>query len=275
VTVDRFLSRTIVVQASANGVKYNIVQIGFSANDGSLMVRFPYCKHSKGLLSIGNIPAGQATAQVSLEPQGKCTSHKVKYTHHPDGRAHFSEDGKIFTAVVRQSVPLNSAEGHIFTVQAAGLHEFQPATRSKDLAQPTESRANLAFEFGSEFPQAIKIVGQLYHVRTLEARIVGRAPSVVGRVLPVNASGTPVFCVGNPSAVLADMILLLTCEIMPPEKPWSGLIFYGGFDPREHFDDVSHSASFLALSYSIENFEELASRLGSVDLLTPKSSRRA
>jgi hypothetical protein len=274
VSIERFLSRTIVLQASAGGLKYNIIQISFIARDGSLIVSFPYGKHSSGLLSIGNIPAGQATSQVSLEPQGKCTSHKVKYTHHLDGRAHFSQDGKILTAVSRQSVPLNSAEGHIFTVQAAGLHEFQPATRPKDLARPTAGRANLSFEFGSQLPQAIKIVGRLYRARTLEARIVGRAPSVVGPILPVNASGSPAFCVGNPSAVLADMILLLTCEIMQ-QKPWSGLIFYGGFDPREHFDDVSQSANFLALSYPIENFEELTSRLGSVDLPTPKPPRRA
>ena len=89
VSIERFLSRTIVLQASAGGLKYNIIQISFIARDGSLIVSFPYGKHSSGLLSIGNIPAGQATSQVSLEPQGKCTSHKVKYTHHLDGRAHF------------------------------------------------------------------------------------------------------------------------------------------------------------------------------------------
>src|SRR5262249_34858572 len=153
--------------------------ISFIERDGSLIVSFPYGRHSEGLLSICNIPAGQATAQVSLVQQGKCTSHKVKYTHHPDGQAHFSQDGKIFTAVRRQSVPLNSIEGHVFTVQAAGLHEYQSATRSKDVARSTPNRANLPFPLGSELPQAIKIVGRLYHARTLEARIRRSAPSLV------------------------------------------------------------------------------------------------
>lgn len=240
-------------------------------HDGSLFVSFPYSKHSKGLLSIGNVPAGQATAEVSLEPQGKCTSHKVKYSHHRSGEALFSQDGKIFSAVRRQSVPLNSAEGHVFTVQAAGLNEFQPAIRSKDLAQPTAQRANLTFELGSELPQAIKIVGRLYKDSQLETRIRGDTPSLVGPILPVKdgVSLSSAFCVGNPSAVLADMLLLVTCQVMAPQKPWSGLIFQGGFDPREQFEDVNQSASFLALSYPIEDFDELASRLGSVGKTQP------
>jgi hypothetical protein len=61
---------------------------------------------------------------------------------------------------------------------------------------------------------------------------------------------------------------------MPPQKPWSGLVFQGGFDPREQFDDVNQSANFLALSYPIENFDELASRLGSVDYRTPEPPLR-
>jgi hypothetical protein len=206
---------------------------------------------------------GQATGEVSLVERGKCASHKVKYTHHPDGRAHFSQDGKIYTKILRQSVPLKSIEGHVFTVQAAGLHEFQPATRRKDLAEPTASRVNLPFELGSELPQAIKIVGRLYDAATLETRIVG----VVGPSVPVkDAFGQlSAFLVGNPCPALANMILFVTCQILPPQKPWSGLIFQGGFDPSSHFDDVSHSASFLALSYPIEDFDDLEVRLGSAD----------
>src|SRR5262249_811846 len=149
--------------------------------------------------------------------------------------------------------------GHVFTVQAAGLHEYQSATRSKDVARSTPNRANLPFPLGSELPQAIKIVGRLYHARTLEARIRRSAPSLVGAILTVydGVSLSSAFCIGNPSAGLADMVLLVTCQVMAPQKPWSGLVFQGGFDPREQFDDVNQSANFLALSYPIENFAEL------------------
>jgi hypothetical protein len=267
VVIHRFVSSTVVIQAVVGCSRHNIIQIGFNKRDGSLLVSFPYGKHSQGLLSIGTIPAGRATAEVSLVERGKCASHKVKYTHHPDGRAHFSQDGKICTKIARQSVPLKSIEGHVFTVQAAGLHEFQPATRPKDLAEPTASRVNLPFELGSEFPQAIKIVGRLYDVTTLETRIVGGVSSIIGpTILAKDAFGqSSAFLVGNPHPALTNMILLVTCQIMPPQKLWSGVIFQGGFDPCGHFDDVSHSATFLALSYPVENFEDLESRLGSVD----------
>ena len=93
---------------------------------------------------------------------------------------------------------------------------------------------------------------------------------MVGPILPTydGANLSPAFCIGNPGAGCADMLLLITCQVMPPQKPWAGLVFQGGFDPREQFDDVNQSANFLALSYPIENFDELASRLGSVDLRT-------
>jgi hypothetical protein len=246
---------------------HNIFQITFIRRDGSLIVSFPYGAHSQGLLSIGTLPEGQLSAQVSLEPEGRCTSHKVKYTHHPDGEAHFSQDGKILTTVRRQSVPLVGTAGHIFTVQAASLHEFQRATRPKDLAQPTASRANLTVDCGPNLPQAIKFVGRLYRASALEARLVGSAPSVIGPILPLRDSTTASqgFCIGNPSAALADMVLLITCHIIPSQNDWSGLIFYGGFDPQERFDDISRSASFLALSYPIEDFDTVATRTGSVD----------
>lgn len=266
-TIERFRSRTVVLQASAGATRHNIVQIGFIQRDGSLIVSFPYGAHSQGLLSIGTIPAGQSSAQVSLEPQGRCTSHKVKYTHHPDGEAHFSQDGKIFTTVRRQSVPLLSAAGHIFTVQAASLHDFQAAIRPKDLAQPTQNRANLIVDFGSNLPEALKFVGRLYRASALEAPLVGSAPPIIGPILPLSDSATASqgFCIGKPSATLADMVLLITCHIIPRQKGWSGLIFFGGFDPQERFDDVTRSAGFLALSYPIEDFNTVATRIGSVD----------
>jgi hypothetical protein len=68
----------------------------------------------------------------------------------------------------------------------------------------------------------------------LEKRIVGDGiPSIIGPSIKVkDAFGESLgYLVGNPCAALANMILLVTCQIMPPQKPWSGLIFQGGFDP--------------------------------------------
>lgn len=63
-------------------------------------------------------------ASLSLLDGGKVTGHKVKYSHHPDGRVHFSQDGKIRTVIQKKSIPLSEAEGHLFTVQLQGLKDF-------------------------------------------------------------------------------------------------------------------------------------------------------
>jgi hypothetical protein len=69
---------------------------------------------------------------VNIECGGKVTSHLVKYSHHPDGRAHFSQDGKILTAIKRQSIALDRQNGHMFTLYIQGLHALDVARTAKD-----------------------------------------------------------------------------------------------------------------------------------------------
>lgn len=89
--------------------RYKVMKIIFGGKDGSLYVSFPYFKYSQGIVSIGTVSEGTQTTQVKLETAGKVTSHLVKYARHPDGRAHFSQDGKILTKITKQSVPLAEA----------------------------------------------------------------------------------------------------------------------------------------------------------------------
>jgi hypothetical protein len=113
------------------------VQVTFSKRDDSLFVGFPYFAHSSGILSPVTIEKWQHTnVKISLGHVGlgKCTSHLVKYAHHPNGKAHFSQTGKILTRIRRQSVPLKSVRGHIFTAYAQGLHDFTAANQPRDLA---------------------------------------------------------------------------------------------------------------------------------------------
>jgi hypothetical protein len=68
--------------------------------------------------------------QLDLTPGGKIASHAVKYAHHPDGEAHFSQDGKVLTAIRRKAVPLDAAAGHLFTVHVVGFAAFKTLTDS-------------------------------------------------------------------------------------------------------------------------------------------------
>src|ERR1700676_4393613 len=125
-------SERIVCVAKTDKVRMKVFQVFFGA-DGSLFVSFPYFHHRIGLLSSCFIPAtGTRQAQVNLEQGGKVTSHLVKYSHHADGRAHFSQTGKIVTAIKRQSIALEKQHGHMFSLLIQGLHALEVADPKKD-----------------------------------------------------------------------------------------------------------------------------------------------
>jgi hypothetical protein len=162
-TINCWRSKQTVLQVKVKTDVRNLLLLSFSKKDGSIFVSFPYFAHTSGVLSVVTLEKGDHTdVQVNLgqSGRGKCTSHLVKYAHHPDGEAHFSQAGKVFTHVRRRSVPLKSVRGHIFTAYAQGLHGFSAANRSKDLADPSHSRVNLTFDLGDQVPgRLIRISG--------------------------------------------------------------------------------------------------------------------
>lgn len=138
-------------------------QIMFQKKDGTLFVNFPYFKKKDGIVSV--IPWGPdkpPPENFSLESEGKLTSHLVKYSHHPDGRAHFSQTKKVRTEVKKQSIPLDEIQGHLFTVQLQGFKFFEPLGPESDIPRPTVKKRTLKFSFGSEEAEAIKFVGRLF-----------------------------------------------------------------------------------------------------------------
>lgn len=127
-----FRSEKYVVAVEIGQHRYKILQIIFGEKDGSLFVNFPYFKYARGIVSVVTFPRGSShIAQLSLELGGKVTSHRVKYSHHPDGVAHFSQDGHVFSVVRKQSIPLAKAEGHVFTVQLQQAEAFESASEKK------------------------------------------------------------------------------------------------------------------------------------------------
>ena len=119
-----FHSDRIVITLKADGHRHKIFQILFR-KDGSLFVNFPYFSKTQGVLAEVTVNgAPGSSCEVNLADTGRVASHLVKYSHHPDGRAHFSQDGKIKTEIKRQSVPLRDQQGHIFTLLFQGLRAF-------------------------------------------------------------------------------------------------------------------------------------------------------
>jgi hypothetical protein len=160
-------TRRVVCVVEVSDLRAKAFQIGFE-KDGSLFVHFPYFRHRTGILSSAEIPAtGERTADVNIERGGKVTSHLVKYSHHPDGRAHFSQDGKILTAIKRQSIALDKQNGHMFTLYIQGLHSLDVARTAKDAEGISVNRSVINFQI-EPTAEAIKFVGRWLDINKLK-----------------------------------------------------------------------------------------------------------
>jgi len=249
-----FCSERYIITTQINGCRHKVLQVFFGKKDGSLYVNFPYFQHNEGLVSLVTYPANiQQPTDLSLIPGGKATSHLVKYSHHPDGTAHFSQDGRVFTSVRKQSVPLARAEGHIFTVQVQGMADFGAVDSPKD-SKSSKKRTVLNFKLGKE-PEAVKIVGRWYSQNTLEKNLVKGTTN--GPKIPcITPQGKKYlgFLIAHPYGLgKRQFALLLTCESIPilDRDFESALTFIGGFDSLEVINDLSVDSTFLALSLSV------------------------
>jgi hypothetical protein len=133
------------------------------------------------LLSKGGNGSCAEPVKVAL------ASHLVKYSHHPDGRAHFSQDDKVRTVIRRQSVPLYEQQGHIFTVLIQGLRAFEAAAASKE-NKISAKPATVTFQIADRFPKAIRIIGRWYWIEDLN---FDPRPASVGPVVrTIEADGS-------------------------------------------------------------------------------------
>lgn len=229
----------------ANG-RAKLFQVQFR-QDG-FFVHFPYQPDSQGVVArciLPVIPPG-ATANINLADTGYVTSHKVKYSHHVDGNCHFSQDGRVVTAVRNAASRLDQGSvGHVFTVYVQGITNF-----STDRTADVEWFATST----SVPPTGLRIVGRWhkadipYNVQN-PISIAGLPP---GLAAPVLAS-----CPPNASP-LSDYVLVLQAFIQPlnAEPPFV-LIFSGGFGPEAA--DQSKESDFLGLLYPATQVGQLSS----------------
>jgi hypothetical protein len=266
--VNAFRSRQVVVTINADQHRHKIFQILFG-KDGSLYVTFPYFAHTMGILAEVTVtgPPG-SSSNVDLADKGRVASHLAKYSHHPDGKAHFSQDGKIRTEIRRQSVDLDDQQGHIFTILIQGLRAFTPVASTKE-NKTSARRTTLTFDVLDRFPKAFRIVGRWYWLEDLHFE---PRPPVTGPVVQVadpDGDARNAFIVASPDEGTKH-VLLLTCT---PQDAISAqqnvLMFYGGFDPPARTLNSSKPTRFLAFLYPADDFEELKRRLASIDFMPP------
>jgi hypothetical protein len=259
-------SERVVCVVNVRQFRAKAFQVGFD-EDGTLYVHFPYFQHRIGILSSSEIPAtGEHKADVNLEDGGKVTSHRVKYSHHPDGRAHFSQDGKVFTAIRRQSISLDTQNGHMFTLYIQGLHALDTAKTPKDAEGNSVARSVIDFHI-EPMPEAVKFVGRWFDTNKL--RVSDPNATIGPRQTAVDPDGVraDTVLVASPYAD-AKHVLVINCEAIPrlgrdPEI----FLFQGGLDAPETMTDPTKQAGFLAFLYPLSGAAKVRERLGSVDYI--------
>lgn len=263
-----------VFTVEVNSKQYKILQIMFG-KDGSLYVNFPYFKHKEGLTSLVRVPANITyPTDVELNPGGKATTHLVKYSHHPDGRAHFSQDGRVLSTVRKQSVPLTEADEHLFTIKLQGLDEFETVKPTETKNRSTK-RKTVNLRFHNIQPEAFKILGWWSSRANLVGRIKLSAKSFIYECMSRDGKHRSFgVLLANPYKIHnAEFFLMLNFVPIPKfdNQRNASLNFLGGFDRPEIVDDVSKETTFLSFTYPVTDIEKLARQIGTIDFRKDQS----
>jgi hypothetical protein len=153
------------------------------------------------------------------------TTHRIKYVHHVDGRAHFSQDRKIYTRIVNQARRLDEDIPHMFTMSLQGIDQFAPLVGVKTRYTPSRFTLDGYQDYprlritGRWFAQPPGLVGKMTNPVALE---------VDGVQLPDGpALAAPA---GSP---LADEVLVMNGSLEDglPVTADSFLLFMGGLSP--------------------------------------------
>lgn len=243
-----------------------IFQINFSKRYGSIYVNFPYFEFTNGLISKCIFPSGTGPIDLSLEEDAKVTSHLVKYSHPPSGEAHFSQDGKVFSLVRKQSIPILRYNGHFFTCQIQGIHAFKNI-ELKHNVKP-EKHNPVYFILPNAEPPALKFVCMLYdEVEFKHNTIIGEYAACMVTESQTHGSALSFLCSPPKGTPFENKVLIIRCQEVKllNKKDDAALTFIGGFDEPEIALNPSKETSFLSLLYPISNKNEMEKRLGTID----------
>ena len=248
------------IVAVSGGQQHRIAKIVFQKSDGSILVMFPSFAHNEGLVGELLMKAGALSGSYGLANHGKVAGHLVKYSHHPDGTAHFSQDGLVRTEIKRQSVPLDRQHSHLFTILIESL---------KDFASPRANDMTPALFLKLEgTPTAMKIVGRWYPLNRLKTLEEGQSlPAAIPIIFPDGKQTTGWLVAPPLKTPYSQFGLFMVPEEMAPLSTADDpcLIFLGGFDPSGIALDQSKETSFLVLKYPCSNPAELRASIGSID----------
>jgi hypothetical protein len=262
--VHRVPSANIV--ANTGGVAHKVLKVQFQ-KDGSIFAFIPQFARSDGIVARVQLASGLSyPTSIQLPEFGKVTTHIVKFSHHPDGRAHFSQDGKVLTAVKRHAAPLSTQKGHLFTLQVEPLSAL-PRPRASDRT------FTLTVNFVPDTPRALKVVA--IRQPASNVRVHGNFDgSSTPVVMEIDGELRQCFVIAPPEGHEFDshtLILAVTEAPFVSTNSDPSLIFLGGFDDTVVSLDHSKDTEFLAAAYPCSDVTELGCRIGSIDYTPPST----
>ena len=207
--------------------------------DGSVYAQFPYFKASSGVLKELTFRTQPIfPTNIDTTREAWVTGHLVKYSHHTDGEAHFSQDGNVKTVVRRKSFRLDGPTGHLFQLTAFNLDGFEHF-EAKDVKP---HRPSIEFRV-PRMPQGVNVVAEWYRKSMFDGLIARSGEARVGPVLPLvnGATGDRVdhVLLSPPlEGKVSQHVLGLTCSEaeVPVGTTSPTAIFIGGWDHHEVID---------------------------------------
>jgi len=198
-TVHVYAASRYVVGVKTPSSSRKLFQVVFG-KDGSLFVAFPYYRSGSGRLGLVHLdPTISYPTSLTVGDNFAATAHYVKYSHHPTGRAHFSQTGKVMPTVGKQASPLYDAKGHVFTVMLQGVDCFD-AVSPRDKGD--RKRGVVVFPFENAPVVGIKFLGMVYPERIVAQMVRHRDPTPWMKVVAPDGSVRPGLLLNTPLILL-------------------------------------------------------------------------
>ncbi|MDD2625812.1 MAG: SEC-C domain-containing protein [Bacilli bacterium] len=279
--VNPFRSEKFLITISLGEERYKLFQI-FYLKDGTICIDCPFFKDKDGALNEVILPPSREP-KIDIKPfvdNGKVVSHNIKYSHHPDGRAHFSQDGKIFTKIKKQSVPYDKICGHMFTVMIEGIHYFNKVNSKKDFPHGKNKRTVINFEMPIGYldfeREGLNFIGKLFPISYFEENLdkipsLNKDKEMLGPKILLRNDEITVSSImlssldNNPSSGYILTISPIKRKLLSnKDKP--SLLFLGGFDDFKKGVDLSQETSFLIFFYPAHHFSNM-DKLENIDFI--------
>lgn len=260
---------TVLICSQSLGGCRQLCQITFNKKTGAIYAQFTYFSGKRGVVVKAQcLVAADGTSRIEFAERGLVSSTLVKYSHPPNGRAHFSQDGKVVTKVWADSLPLDGPEGNLFEIHAYHLDAFAP------LVAGEEKKGRVYLPFATvESPSGVSVVAEWRRKRELvaHARRLGRPLGPIddiprrrdGQLFKAALWGPPESC------ALKEHVLCVSVTILQPvvaiKEPT--LLLLGGWTYPAEPIVPGKTVELLAFSYPVAEDAAFAKQLGSIDLV--------